>query len=162
MPTIFKKFYVKILFIIVGIYSLIGFIIVPYLIQSNFSNLSHEKFNVNAYLSRVYINPYTFEVGLHDLLIKDDKQETLLYFKSFKTNLELYKLLFGEIELDYIHIDSLKTVISLYKDNNFNFSHILEQLSQKEQEQTIQNKETNSSPLLFSFHSLLIRYDTII
>ena len=131
----------------------------PYLIQSNFSKIIKEQINTTAILSRVYINPYTFEIGLYNLLIQDDKNKTLLYFKSLQTNVEFTKLLFSQIELSYIHINSLKTAITLYKNNEFNFSHILKQLEQnkkiKEEPKEIQKKENN--PLLFTLNELLLK-----
>ena len=166
MNTLIKSFYGKLIFIVVFIYTLLGFVILPYLIQSNFSAIVQKQFNTNAYLSRVYFNPFTFEIGLHNMLIQDDKNETLLYFKSLKTDLELSQILFGEIHLKYILLDSLKTELIIYKNNKFNFSHILEQLEQnnrphKEEEKIgIENK--TSSPILFLVRELEFKNTTLL
>ena len=129
------------------------------MIQSNFSQIIREQLNTNASISRVYINPFTFEVGLHKLLIQDDKNKTLLYVNSFETDLEISNLLFGEIKLDYIHINSLKVAVSLYKNNEFNFSHILKQLNQnlKAKTTSAQDKAKVSSPLIFGVNNLLLQ-----
>jgi hypothetical protein len=154
MKTIFRSIYIKILSIVLVIYSVIGFIILPYLIQSNFSSLIKQELNANAYISRVYINPFTFEVGLHNLLIQDEKNTLLLYFKSFRTNINLTSLLFAEIRLNYILIESLKTSVTLSKNKALNFSHILKQLSQKTKTSVNKTKVTNTSPLLFSVNNI--------
>ena len=166
MNTLIKSFYGKLIFIVVFIYTLLGFVILPYLIQSNFSAIVQKQFNTNAYLSRVYFNPFTFEIGLHNMLIQDDKNETLLYFKSLKTDLELSQILFGEIHLKYIILDSLKTELIIYKDNKFNFTHILEQLEQNSSSQTKEKKieieNTTSSPILFVLKELEFKNTTLL
>ena len=131
-------------------YTLLGFVILPYLIQSNFSKTIQEQLNTNGYLKRVYINPFTFEVRLHNLLIQDDKYKTLLYFESLKTDLNFLKLLTGEIEVEYLHLNSLKTNISLYKEKTFNFTHILQHISQKPKSEKKKEESKNNTPLLFT------------
>jgi len=153
MDSIFKNIYIKILLIIVTLYSLVGFVVLPYLMQSNFSTLVKKELNTNAYLNRVYINPFTFSIELHNLLIQDKKNDLLLYVESIKTDVEPLELLFGEITLDYIYIDSLNTSISLYKENEFNFSHILNQLKQEKTNTIPQTDEIKKEPLPFSIHT---------
>ncbi|MDC0933396.1 DUF748 domain-containing protein [Arcobacteraceae bacterium] len=157
MKTIWKNTWSRILFIIFMVYSLLGFIILPYLIQSNFTEIIRNTLNTNAYLNRVYINPFTFEVRLHKLLIQDNKNKTLLYFKSLKTDLNLFSLINNEIELDYIYLDSLKTSITLYKDKKLNFSHILTKLNEKTKKQDVKNKEVKESELLFTLNTLHLK-----
>ena len=122
----------------------------PYLLQSNFSKTIHEQLNANGSLNRVYINPFTFELSLHNLLIQDDKYNTLVYFKSLETDLNFLKLLNGEIEIEYFDINELKTNITLYKNKKLNFTHILEQLSKKPKNKKEDDESNNSSSLLFT------------
>ena len=157
MKSIFKSIYVKVLLVILAIYSLMGFVLLPYLIQSNFSKIIKDKLNSNASLARVYINPFTLEIGLHNLLIQDDKNKILLYFKSFETNIEFTKLILGEIEISYIHINSLKTAISLYKNNEFNFSHMLKQRAVNAKEDKVIIKDKESLSFLFTLNQLLLQ-----
>ncbi len=139
-----------------------GFVILPYLVQTNFSKIIKQQLNTNASLARVYINPYTLEVGLHNLLIQDDKNKTLLYFKSLETNIEFTKLLVGELEISYIHLNSLKTAISLYKNKELNFSHILKQLEKnsKTKEKPTQNKD--KAPLIFTLNKFLLQDSRVV
>ena len=122
----------------------------PYLLQSNFSKTIHEQLNANGSLNRVYINPFTFELSLHNLLIQDDKYNTLVYFKSLETDLNFLKLFNGEIEIEYFDINELKTNITLYKNKKLNFTHILEQLSKKPKNKKEKDESNNSSSLLFT------------
>ncbi len=153
MRTIFKYTWLKILLIILFFYSFFGFVILPYLIQSNFTNLVKKHLNTNGYLSRVYINPFSFKIGFYNLIIQDDKNKTLLYFKSFETNFELTELFLKKITLDYITIDSLKTSLSLYKNGEFNFKHIKKHLSQNKAKESTKKEE---SSFIFTINQFLL------
>jgi len=157
VKTIFKFTISKILLIVLFLYSLFGFIVLPYLIQSNFTKVIKENLDTNGYLSRVYINPFTFKLELHNLLIQDDKHKTLLYFKSLETDFELLELMLKEIELDYLEIDSLKTSVTLYENETFNFKHILNHLNQAKDEKHTKETKTNDSELIFTINELLLK-----
>jgi len=136
-PT-FKSFVVKLILVVLVIYSLLGFIILPYFIQSNFSKLIMQNFNTEGYLGSVKINPFTFEISFQNMIIKDKQHKNILYFNSLDLDLEVTALFHKEIVLKYLKIDNLKTSIVLYKNNQFNFSHILKQLNQ--------NSNQNATP----------------
>ena len=157
MKTLFKYLWFRILFILFVLYSLLGFIVLPYLIQSNFTKTIKDTLNTNAYLNRVYINPFTFEVRLYKLLIQDDQNKTLLYFKSFKTDLKLFSLFNNEIELDYIDIESLNSAISLYQNKQLNFSHILTKLTQNSEEPKTIESEENKTKFIFTLKRLFLK-----
>ena len=145
------------IFVLLFTYSLLGFIVLPYLIQSNFNKIVKENLGANGYLSRVYINPFTFKIELHKLLIQDDKYKTLLYFKSLETDFELLALIFKEIKLDYLYIDSFKTSFTLYENNKFNFNHILNHLNQTKDEKATVNSENDVSSLIFTVDDLFLK-----
>jgi len=134
----------------------VGFILLPYLIQSNFTKVIEQNLNTQGYINRVYINPYTFEVKLHKLNIRDDKNQNLLYFNSLYLDIEFTQLFSSEIVVKNLLIDQLKTSVSLYKDKTLNFSHILKQLSQKEEDTQTIEKETKE-PLLFTLEKFSLK-----
>jgi len=156
VKTIFKFRISKILLILLFLYSLFGFIVLPYLIQSNFTKVMKDTLNTTAYLNRVYINPFTFEVALHKLIIQDDKHKTLLYIKSFETDFELLELLKKEIQLDYIYLDSLKTSLTLYNNKSLNFAHILNHLDQTKEDDITQETTKKDSAFIFTINELLL------
>ena len=114
---------------IILFYTLFGFLILPYIIQNNFTSILKEKLNTNATIGKVTINPYTFEIHLDDLAILDDKEKNLLSFQKLYLDLKFLDLFKAEIVLKKLFINNLKSSIVLYEKDKFNFSHILEQLA---------------------------------
>jgi len=163
MKTILKPLYVKVLLFLLFLYTLSGFLIIPYLIQSNFSKTVQEKLNTYGSLGRVYINPFSFEIELDNLLIKDDTNNTLLYFKKLDLNYELTQLFQKEITLNHLIIEDLKTSIIIYKNNRFNFTHILDQLAQQSKPEVTEKKvKKEQSNLYFTLDSFILQNARIV
>jgi len=92
----------------------------------------------------VYINPFTFEVDLKNLMIKDNKEETLLYFQNLNLDFELLDLFMGEIRLQHLFINNFKSSITLYENNKFNFTHILEYLDQSKKNDKVDETDNTT------------------
>lgn len=144
-------------------YTLLGFVLVPYFIQSNFTKIISEQLNTQGYLKRIYFNPYTFELKLENLLILDDSDQSLLYFRSLYLNINWSNITSKEIIIDQFLIDGLKTSVDLYKEKKFNFSHILTHLEQsahkkeKEKEKETDTVKANTDiPLTITLQQLLL------
>jgi len=144
MKKLFKQFYRKVLLSLLFLYALCGFVIIPFLIQNNFSSIIKEKLNTNGQLGAVYLNPFTFELELRNLFIEDQTNNTLVYFQNLNLDFELLYLLNNEIKLKHLAIDNFKSSITLYKNNKFNFSYILEQLTKNNKKNEIE--ELSSKP----------------
>jgi len=129
-------------------------LILPYIIQNNFTSILKEKLNTNATIGKVTINPYTFEIHLDDLAILDDKEKNLLSFQKLYLDLKFLDLFKAEIVLNKLFINNLKSSIVLYEKDKFNFSHILEQLAKNsnKNEDTTKDNEKSSS-LFFAIES---------
>jgi len=89
-------------------------LILPYIIQNNFTSILKEKLNTNATIGKVTINPYTFEIHLDDLAILDDKEKNLLSFQKLYLDLKFLDLFKAEIVLNKLFINNLKSSIVLY------------------------------------------------
>jgi len=155
---LYRKIIVGLLFL----YTLLGFLIVPYLIQSNFTQIIKKELNTNGYLGRVSINPYTFEIGLQNLLIKDNNNATLLYFKKLHLNYELSQLFSSELTIKSLMVENLKASIILYEKNKFNFTHILEKLSRNTPKENIEKKADTKSSLFFTLDTFTLKNSRII
>jgi|GEM_PF-2505948 len=131
----------KVLVSIVALYTILGFVLLPYLIQTNFTKILKQTTSSSGYLEKVYINPYTFEVELRNLLIQDDKNKTLVYFNTLQVDLELSSLLNNIVHFKQIYLYDLKTNIVLDKNNQTNFQYILDFL-----EKNSTNSESISKP----------------
>ena len=119
----------KIIIAIVTLYSLLGFILLPYLIQSNFTKILKQTTSATGYVEKVYINPYTFEFNIKNLLILDDKNKTLLHLGKFSFDFEFTNLFKSIFIIKNISTENLKLNLSLNKQKNSNFQYILDFIS---------------------------------
>jgi hypothetical protein len=142
----------KIVVALVTLYTLIGFVVLPYLIQTNFSKTLKTFTNIDGYLEKVYINPYTFELELTNLLIQDKKNRNLLYLNKFAVDFELTSIFKDILVVNYIYLKNLKTNIILDKKGISNFQYILDFLNQEKIAKTENNKQL--SPFLLKVNDI--------
>lgn len=140
MEKIYKSKIAIVLSSLIFLYTILGFVFLPYLIQKNFSKTLSETINTNGYLEKVYINPYTFEVELTNLLIQDKKNINLLYFNKFSFDFEFTSLFSDTLLIKYIYLNNLKTNIILDKNKITNFQYILDVLNKNKSENISTNE----------------------
>jgi len=144
MEKIYKSKLFIILSSILVLYTILGFVFLPYFIQKNFSNTLRTTINTNGYLEKVYINPYTFEIELTNLLIQDKKNINLLYFNKLSLDFEFTSLFSDTLILKYIHLNNLKTNIILDKNKITNFQYIVNILNKNNNSNTKTVKQKDS------------------
>ena len=157
MKNIYKSIVFKVLVSIVTLYTILGFVILPYLIQSNFTKVLNQTTSSWGYLEKVYINPYTFEVELKNLLIQDDKDKTLLYFNTLFVDLEISSLFNNIVQFKDIYLYDLKTNIVLDKNNQTNFQYILDFLEKNSAPKESKPKEETkgkNTPIYFKVDNI--------
>ena len=153
MKIFFQPLLKKTIIVLLFLYSFLGFMIIPYLIQSNLTSIVKKQLNADAYLGSVHINPFTFEVQLKNFLLKDETGKTLFYFGKLNFNFELLNLLQNEIKLKNLLLDNVKSSLVLDKDNTFNFNHILTHIAKNTPKEKNVKVETKSS-FLFSLDTV--------
>ena len=164
MKKRYSAIVLKVLVSIVAFYTVLGFILLPYLIQTNFSKVLKQTTNASGYLEKIYINPYTFEVELKNLLIQDDKNKTLVYFNTLQVDLELSSLLDNIVHIKQIYLYDLKTNIVLDKNNQTNFQYIIDFLenNSKNSESTSETQANNeTSPIYFKIDNINLKNNRI-
>ena len=122
----------KVLATVVFLYTFLGFVILPYLIQTNFSKAIKTQIGANGYLEKVYINPYSFEVELTNLLIQDNTNKTLVYFKKLSLDFEFLSLFKDILVVKQISMQNLKSNIIIDKNQITNFQFILDFLNKNQ------------------------------
>ncbi len=147
MKKLYKSIVLKIIVALVVIYTLLGFVILPYFIQANFSKTLKTFTSANGYLERVYINPYTFEVELTNLLIQDDKNKTLLFFNKFGLDFEFKSIFTDVFVIQSIYMKDLKTNTILDRQKVTNFQYILDFLN-KDKTAKAEETEKISTPVI--------------
>ena len=145
MKKMYSSIILKILVLVISLYTLLGFVFLPYLIQTNFTKVLKQITSSSGYLEKVYINPYTFEVELKNLLIQDDKNKTLVYFNKLYLDLEPLSLVDNIICIKQIYLNDLKINIVLDKNNQTNFQYILDFLEKSNTPLASENKKDKKS-----------------
>ncbi len=123
---------IKVLASLVFLYTFLGFVILPYLIQTNFSKIVKIQIGANSYLEKVYINPYSFELELSNLLIQDNTNKTLVYFKELSLDFEFLSLFEDILVVKQISMQDLKSNIIIDKNQITNFQFIIDFVNQNQ------------------------------
>ncbi|WII73924.1 DUF748 domain-containing protein [Bdellovibrio sp. 22V] len=119
----------KIIYSCVGIlvaYSLLGFFLVPFIIEKQIAKQVQSKLGVEPRIGDLSFNPYTFELTLSDFKIPAkqtgaDIRDRLL-LKKFYVNLTVYPLLKKEIRLRGVELDSAEGQFIVFKDGSINWA----------------------------------------
>jgi hypothetical protein len=159
-----KTILIKLIIALVSIYSILGFIVIPYFVQLNFSKIIKQELNTAGYIKKIYLNPYTFELELKDLLIKDKYNKTLLYIGSFYIDIDPTKLIDDQLYIKNIIFDSLSGKLIVAKDKSFNFSNITDHIN-KNSSNTKEKKDTNQqkrSNIIFILNNLKLNNTTLL
>lgn len=87
-------------------------------------------------------------VGLKDVLIKDQQNDTLLSAHLLKVDIDLLKLLNNKVSVNDLVLENVHANVYRNKpDTNFNFTYIIDAFASKDT--TAQPKDTNASPFVF-------------
>ncbi len=128
----------KILFSLVALYAFIGFVVIPYFIQHNFTKLAKESLGTYAHIAKIYFNPFNLQFEIDDAVVYDKNNKVLLYFSKFSTNLELKYLLDSTLYINHLYLKNLFIDINIDKETHYNFEHIIHFLEGN-------SKDTNNS-----------------
>jgi len=140
----FKSIYLKVIVAAFVLYSLGGFFALPYYLEKNLARLFKENIDSKASVSKIYINPFLFEINVKNLNIKDKNNTTLLRFKSLDIDVDPVLLFKNKISFKYIRINELKINTSISKNEITNFQYILDFLNKNNKKMKGKNKSKDS------------------
>lgn len=152
-----KNKILKIIALVIGGYTLIGFIILPLIMKSQIEKNLNEMLIPEVSLNSVSFNPFTLQLSLNEFLIKDEKKE-LIKFKTFHAEFSLLKSLhkryasFKEIRLSQFHINIIQN-----KDGSINLLSLLkEQQNNTKQEEKVKKEEKGNTPFPFKISKMVL------
>jgi hypothetical protein len=113
----------------VVIYTLLGFLLAPWLLREQLPNLSQQFIKRVATIEKASFNPWSLSLRVEGLQVSDSDNSTLAEAESLLVNLQLRSLfrlalVFGEIELVNPWVQFTR-----YDVENSNVSRLLEELS---------------------------------
>lgn len=85
-------------------YALLGFLLLPWLVESQLKKVLNERLSVTSEVESIYFNPFSFYFEVEQLSLSDPDQDALLQLDNLQLNfqasrLALLKLQFAEIRV---------------------------------------------------------------
>ncbi|AYF90072.1 DUF748 domain-containing protein [Pseudomonas sp. DY-1] len=111
------------LLIVVALYSLLGFLIIPGIALRVANQQLAQYATVPARLERIQLNPFSLELTLWGLHIGEDKAEQI-GFERLYANLELDSLWSGALHLADVELDKSTTEVLFAKDGKLNLAQL--------------------------------------
>ncbi|RXJ96302.1 hypothetical protein CRV00_01390 [Malaciobacter molluscorum] len=130
--------FLKIILSILVIYSILGFLVIPFFLKSKLVEIINDNITKQASLEKLRFNPFTFKITLKNFTLKDDK-EVIISFDKLYIDFSLFKSIDKKhIRFSYIELEN--PVINIIENENskINLNSIIKSntSSKKEKNQT--------------------------
>jgi len=134
--------FLKIFLIIITIYSIIGFIVIPNVAKYQIEKILNENLSQKVTLQTVAFNPFTLSVSLEGFKIFDEKQTTVSFDKIYVDFFLIKSLDERHISFKEVKVDKLFVNLIENSDGSFNLEKLyIPKEENKEKEETTQNNE---------------------
>ncbi len=121
-----KSLLLKIFSVLIIIYGLIGFLILPGIIKDQIVQNAEQVLKRKVDVNKVSLNPYTFELNINRLTVYDRNGEgDFAGFRDMDINIDPLNLLIGDIDVKFIELS--RPFVKIHKNQNcqFNFADLL-------------------------------------
>lgn len=130
-------------------YTLVGFLLVPWLLERQLTGLLQERLQLNTEIESLYLNPFSFYTELTGLGITEADGSALATLGSFSANLQFTRLLLLQVRLNEINVSGLDFYLERESADANTISELAErwqatQLSKQEPEADTADTETES------------------
>ncbi|WP_457594059.1 DUF748 domain-containing protein [Hydrogenimonas sp.] len=136
-----KRFLFPAAALLLLLYTVAGFWIIPSVAAKKIPPIASSALGTDVSFGKLSLNPYTMELTVPDLTVKDKNGKNLLYMQEIYLNFSpLDSLLTLSVQIEALRFKKAVVNIALESDGKFNFSNILEHLqtasSQKKKPKT--------------------------
>lgn len=132
-----------ILTLLVAIYTIAGFLIVPWVARTKIEEIVSELTSRETSLGKLQLNPFTFSGTVKAFTMTDLDGDTLLSFDRAHANVELSSFIFGgEIHFSELDLTTPYFRFQVNQDGSFNITDIVNQITAMGTEK----QETESDP----------------
>lgn len=112
--------------VVLFIYSLLGFFLVPYITKQQLQKILNAKFAVTPEIQKISFNPFTFEMTVEGFdLPSSDKSvdaKSRLKFAHFSVNLSIFPLLKKELRISSIVLKEAQAQFVIFKNGATNWA----------------------------------------
>lgn len=150
-----KKKAVVIVSSILVLYSLIGFVVIPLILESilpeKLSRILHRQVTIN----NIYLNPLSLSAAVEGVRIQEnDRPDPFVSFDELYINVQLSSLLRGGLVLKAVRLDTPDIRLVRISETRFNFSDLIPETPAEEK--TAEQQETKETPFLFSISNIAV------
>lgn len=114
---------------LVGVYALLGFVLVPAALQGQIAPLVKDRLGLDASIGHIGLNPFTFTLTIADLDFLDERGERVLALDFAKINLQAMQFFRGVVSLRELTLDGLYVDVHRYADGSLNLARVAEHFS---------------------------------
>jgi len=126
--------------ILISIYAIIGFSILPAVLSSKIPSLAQEQLQRRVSVKQIKFNPFSIELSVDGLQIDEQDSSAFVKFDRFYLNLAVLDSISKlSLKIDQISLQTPYVSVIRDKNANFNFSDLIPTKEQKEPE----NKESS-------------------
>ncbi|MBU8909861.1 MAG: DUF748 domain-containing protein [Desulfobacterales bacterium] len=142
----FLKKTILILGVILVLYTLVGFFLLPVIGKKILSNKLSDSLNREVAIEKIVINPYTLTAAVEALVVKDKNTEVFFSAQKIFVNLSLSSLFSMAIVMSDISLESPYVNIIRTQEASFNFSDLLN--PDKPPEKSSENEENTDTGII--------------
>ena len=117
------------LIILIGLYAVIGFLVLPSIVRKVAQKQISEQLDRPATIESVKINPFALTVNIRGLLIKDNDGQPFLSWDEVFVNFQLSSLFSSAWTFREISTTKPFVRVQVNKDGSFNFSDLIAKFS---------------------------------
>ncbi|QOY52049.1 DUF748 domain-containing protein [Candidatus Sulfurimonas baltica] len=127
----------KLIFSLLFVYSVVGFLVLPYFLKPKVIELAGEQTNSKLYIESICFNPFLFKMALEGVELKSLDDEHLFSFELLEVDLEPLSLLNLALHVKHVILKNPKITLIYNKDKTFNLSSIVKP--------SVENNETKDA-----------------
>ena len=122
LASLFRKKILITAITLLALYSVAGFLVLPFLVEHYLPRIAKEKFHLEASIGKVRVNPFLMRVELNDFNFRETDGRPLLSFRRAIVDLETASLVHRAWVIGELSFDGLAVSLDVQKNGRLNFA----------------------------------------
>ena len=124
------------------VYALLGFLLLPWIVQSQLERILDERLSVTSEVESIYFNPFSFYFEIEQLSLSDPDQGALLQLGNFQLNFQASRLALLKLQIAELSVADL----DIYYTRNNVEDDTISRLAQRWASTTADTPEPPANP----------------